>query len=341
MTVTIEHIAAKAKVTKNSVSVALRGKKGVSEATRKRIFEVAKDLGYTPNLAARSLVNGKSGLVGMIIADNIDFITQKKISEIEKRLLEKGYHILLSIAHSSTDENKYIDAFRARKVEAIIVFSTGKSLYSDRCSCPIVALDCITTNPNVNVVRIDREHGIVEATNFLLELGHTDIALVVIKSGSEVINQRIAGIQNTFKRRGLVYDSSLITYADACTQNAFYNATYQMLQKKSPTAIIGQNDLFCMGIRSAIYKHGLRIPEDISLIGHDDFDFAPHFSPALTSIRQPIEQVAEAVVNMLCDLLENGPKESSQEIVLKGKLIVRDSTMSVLSPLTPIEAEER
>ena len=160
MAVTMQDIAVKAQVTKNTVSVALRGKNGVSPSTRKKIFQVAKSLGYTPNLAARALSSGKSGLVGLVIDGPMDYITQKKVSEIEKKLQDKGYQMLLGMTHSVYDEQKYLETFRSRSVEVIIVCGKSKALdhnlYRD-CSCPVIVLDCKSDSPNVNTVRIDRE----------------------------------------------------------------------------------------------------------------------------------------------------------------------------------------
>ncbi|HBG25655.1 MAG: hypothetical protein A2Y10_16075 [Planctomycetes bacterium GWF2_41_51] len=340
MTTTIKKIAEVANVTPYTVSVALRGRNGVSEKTRQRIEKIAQQLDYVPNFTARSLVLGKTGLVGILSAgtnnDLSVFSSQMLIEAIERKLFDKGYQAIMGLTYGLAKyEYECVQLFRARRVDAVILLSGGEKVDNIKTynsfPCPLINVEHRFEGIECDRIRVDRSYGMFEATTYLLELGHRKIAFFGCDHDDLCSCERLIGYQKAFKEKGVECDPSMLLKIPVNTINMenIYKITLDILKTIKPTAIINTNDFGCISILKAVQDFGLEIPKDISVIGHDDMPFSAYINPALTTIRQPYAQLAAAIVEKVDKRVKNEEAEQSFEnISMRAKLIIRNSTGS-------------
>ncbi|MCD4831297.1 MAG: LacI family transcriptional regulator [Anaerohalosphaeraceae bacterium] len=338
MAVTIADIANKAKVANGAVSAALRDKPGPSKQTRQHILAVAKQMGYRPNLAARSLRLGKTNLIGVIAPEQISGSAyyQNEFHIIETTLKRAGFSTLLTTHNCLEEEKKCILSLEERRVDAILCIGAWSKelnpIYKN-VKIPIVTMDGSDNHISTHSITTDRSWGILAATEHLIDLGHEDIVLFLqVKQPPSMpipILERIMGFRMAFCRRSIELAPWQITECDIKGSNmmeSFYLSTKKLLAERRPTAIIGINDMACLAIKKAIDEAGLSVPDDISLIGHDDLDFAAYFSPPLTTIAQPVEELLDKCVSLVIELAQNSRKKLYANEVLRTKLIVRQTT---------------
>lgn len=338
MAVTITDIAEEAKVARGTVSDALRGKPGPSEQTRQHIVAVAKQMGYRPNLVARSLTLGKTSLIGVIMPEHtLGFLYyQKEFHAIETTLKKAGFSTLLTTHSCLEEEKRCILSLEDRRVDAILcVGAWNKELNPiyENVKIPIVITDGLDNHINTHSITTDRSWGILAATEYLLDLGHRDIVLFLqVKQPLAMpmpILERIMGFEMAFRRRGIEMSPWQITECEIKGSNmmeSFYLSTKKLLAERKPTAIIGINDMACLAIKKAIDEAGLRVPDDISLIGHDNLDFSAYFSPALTTIAQPTEELLSKCVSLVVELAQNGQRKPYVNEILRTQLVIRQTT---------------
>ncbi|MCD4830191.1 MAG: LacI family transcriptional regulator [Anaerohalosphaeraceae bacterium] len=338
MAVTITDIANEAKVARGTVSDALRGKPGPSRQTRQHIVAVAKQMGYRPNLVARSLTLGKTNLIGVIAPEQVSGSAyyQNEFHIIETTLKRAGFSTLLTTYSCIEEERKCILSLEDRKVDAILCVSAwSKELNSiyEKVKIPIVITDGLDGHIKSHSITIDRSWGILAATEHLLGLGHRDIVLFLEAKQPVLmpmaILERIMGFEMAFRRRGIEIAPWQIAECEikgSDMMESFYLNAKKLLAERKFTAIIGVNDMACIAIKRAIDEAGLRVPDDISLIGHDDLDFAAYFSPPLTTIARATEELLGKCISLVVELAKNGQKKSYVNEVLRTKLVVRQTT---------------
>jgi DNA-binding LacI/PurR family transcriptional regulator len=325
-------VAKIAKVSTSTVSLAMRNSAKIKESTRLRVQAVATKLNYKPNRIACSLVQKKTNAIGVILPSSLNPIYIETNALIEKAAFEKGYDTFAYfIDEDPLRERRFLEKIYEQQVDGLIMIPAYPDVNRDYYSAlaksrvPIVIRDEIEWLSNVDSVSIDMEKGGYAAVKHLLALEHTRIACVTAAFAIGRKLGRLKGYRKALLEQGIAFDETLVRscgtqLADGCS------VTKDILAMKDrPSAIFMQCDLLAIGAFSAIRAAGLKVPEDISLVGFDNIGFAPYLEVPLTTVAQPKEKVALALVATLMNRIENKEAEPSH-VVITPELIVRKSS---------------
>jgi LacI family transcriptional regulator len=347
--VRIKDVAEQAGVSTATVSHVINETRFVREETRERVLAAIEALNYQPSAIARSLATNATQTVGLIISDIANPFFTAVARGVQDEIHQHGYHtIFCNTDEDSAREDEYLRLLSARQIDGLIIAPTGvpseRLLRMHEADIPIVLLDRHIPELTLPIVEVDNESGAYEATRYLIELGHRQIAILV---GMETIStqlMRLQGYERALREHGLPIDDTLIINADSrsysnrlslldapppfFTNNQMTPTAYQALQQvlnllHRPSAIFITNNEMTVGSLHALKERGLRCPEDISLISFDDHDWASIFSPPLTVVRQPTYQLGQTAAKLLLSLIK---RESFKDpTCLPVELIVRES----------------
>ncbi|MGB9780682.1 LacI family DNA-binding transcriptional regulator [Caldanaerobacter subterraneus] len=332
MAVTIKDIAKKAGVSITTVSRALNGYPDVSEETREKIKKIAEELNYTPNSIARGLVTNKTQTIGMIVSELIKpgvyhpFFLEV-LAGIKAGLKKDRYDLILfTVDPESQDATSYEKLCNDRKVEGAIVEGLRLSdPYIEEIKgtqIPTVLIDIPILTDKVGYVSSDNVQAAFEATSYLIKLGHKNIGFINGHKDAAVSFERLEGYKKALEKNDIPYREEYVIFADF-TQEGGYNAFKTLIfEHPEITAIFHASDLMAMGSYRAAKDLGMRIPEDISLVGFDDIELASLITPALTTIRQDTFKMGYTAAKHLLAIIRG---EKPQHIVIPHKLVIRDS----------------
>lgn len=329
--VTILDVARRAGVSKATVSRALNGKVVVSEEVKARIFKAIEETGYRPNLLARTLATSRSNSVGLVITNGLyngpffsAMIYQAATcSEDLQRQL-----VLADGKHSREDERNAINFLLQLRCEAIMIYPKYLSVDElddiiDESSVPIVVINRELKRNRSSSVFVDHYQGSMRMVEYLLAQGHRDIAFVAGGEGSPTGDSRLAGYRKAFNAAGLTPDESLIVRGSWSTESG-YEAGCALLKKDRPmSCVLAANDDMAIGVTKAMIDHGLRVPDDISVAGFDDSIIGRYFTPTLTTVHIPMDEMIRDAVRIL--LSPDSGDDSAPQSLHEGSLIVRDS----------------
>ena len=330
---TIKDVAKKVGVSVATVSYVLNGKKKISEDTKKKIYEAIEELNYVPNINAQGLNSHSSRLIGVVVpqTENGDKLMFQNafygevLGSIEYRARQKGYHVIVS----ATDTNEsYLKLAKQRNLDGIIVIGMyPDEFYKElkKTDIPIVLIDSYCNDFYYHSIRIDDAYGSYLATKYLLENGHSEIAFFVgqIKDNG-VMNKRLLGYKQALEQFDVEYNEKYV-YEGQIDYDSGIKLADKLVNSKLPiTAIVCAADILAIGVMSELYKLGVKVPDDISIVGFDDLETSKYLTPALTTIHQQISLKGQKAVELLLEHIEktNLPK---QEEVLSLELIERDS----------------
>ncbi|HEY5457758.1 MAG TPA: LacI family DNA-binding transcriptional regulator [Acidothermaceae bacterium] len=327
--VTIAQIAADAGVSAMTVSNVLNGKPGASDETRSRVKKVAESLGYVPNVAARSLKSGRTGMVGVVTLDLTMQYGLEIVRGIADELANAELEALINATyHDSVRECERIDFLTHGLVDGVVMIAPVLeeptiSLLLGR-NVPAVVIDPRRIDVALPRVTVDNYHGTRRAAEHLIELGHERIAYIGGDLDLESSTIRFAGFHDAMRLAGLTVDDRLVAYCEFSYAGGFRTAS-QLLDDFAPTAIMTGADLIALGAVDAARKHGLRVPDDLSVVGFDDLPQAMQTFPRLTTVRQPLHDMGQAAVRALLSIIDGNPPPT-QHMQLPTSLIVRGTT---------------
>lgn len=323
---TVKEIAAIAKVSVATVSRALQRPELVSETTRQRIHEVVKRLGYTPNALARNLRTARTRLIVALLPDIANPFFSEIIRGIEQVAHEKGYSVLLGETQSSlVREQAYADLIAARQADGIITMAHRIPAILMPGRLPVVNACEYVKDSQISSVYIDNVAAAGAAVDYLLTLGHRDIVFVAGPPASPICVDREQGYALALQRAKVAVNPALTVVGDFSIE-AGERAIEQLLaQQLSFTAVFCSNDEMAIGAMRALSAHGLRVPEEVSVVGFDDIRFARYTTPSLTTIAQPKNAIGREAMTMLIELLDD-PAVPPRKRVLSADLVVRGST---------------
>ncbi|MDK2879278.1 MAG: LacI family transcriptional regulator [Thermoanaerobacteraceae bacterium] len=331
----IKDVAKLANVSIATVSRAFNNKPDVSEKTKKKIFDIAKQIGYEPSIPARTLTKRKTNILGLIVPDISNPYYGEVVRGIEDTCHIYSYNVILCNADNRREkEFQYIDILKNRWVDGIIFHSDYflKEHFEAFKSKNIpVVLAGRATELDTAYVAIDNFKAAYDAVNYLISLGHERIGIIhgPLDGMKETVDSvaRLMGYRKALEEAGLnVYDE-LHMEADFKAKGAFLAAKKMLEGRIKPTAIFAISDMMAMGAINAIYDSGLRCPEDISVMGFDNIDLCEVTRPALTTIAQPMYEIGAIAARMLIKMIENRETGNIQpkKIILDHKLMIRDS----------------
>jgi LacI family transcriptional regulator, repressor for deo operon, udp, cdd, tsx, nupC, and nupG len=323
---TVKEIAAAANVSVATVSRALQRPEIVSEETRQHIQEVVKRLGYTPNAMARNLRTARTRLIVALLPDIANPFFSEVIRGIEQVAYERGYSVLLGETQSNlVREQAYADMVAARQADGIITMSHRVPEIPVQGRLPVVNACEYVKDSRISSVFIDNVAAAGVAVDYLVTLGHRDIAFIAGPPSSPICVDREQGYKLALQRASIPVNAALTAVGDFSIEAGERAIELLLSRGQAFSAVFCSNDEMAIGAMRALNTHGLRVPEDVSLVGFDDIRFARYTSPALTTIAQPKHALGREAVTMLIDQL-NDPAVPVIKRVLSADLVVRGST---------------
>jgi LacI family transcriptional regulator len=334
---TIRGVAKKAGVSISVVSKAFNNYVDVNEKTRERIFAIAKELNYTPNLVAKNLSSKKQMTIGLISSgvlnnnekDNNAFDIFKGVYTA----VEEKYELSVFLIDSMKQKQKsYAQFCRERNIGGAILQGIRTDdpylieLIDTNIPCVIIDIIPEMNNDLICSVSIDDVEASREIAVYLIERNHRDIVIMAGTRETYVNTERIKGVQKAFNENGLELDEKSVLYAQFSEQEAYVLAK-KYLQTKQPTAFLCFSDLMAFGVMKAINEMGLKIPEDISITGFDDLVLSEYTQPQLTTIRQDFIEIGKTSALLLQNLMEN--EQNSKHVYVEHQLIARESVKAI------------
>ena len=326
---TISVVARRARVSTSTVSHVINGTRLVSPEKTALVNEAIAATGYQPNALARSLARKVSNYVGIAISAITNPYFSDIICAIENECARLGLLVFLADTRDEPGhELAVVQALQERRVDGIILAPCGDPenatvRYLERSGIPTVLVDRFAESA-FDHVGVENKQAVANLVSHIAGLGHRRIGMLGAQAGFSTTRERIEGYRLGLKRNGIGFDADLVQPSNMNFE-ATQNAVAALLKLANPpTAIITGNNLTTIGAVAAIRKAGLRIPQDISLAGFDDFEWADYFEPRLTLIAQPCNEIGHRAAQMLVERI-NGLTAAPRSVRLKSTLVVRDS----------------
>jgi LacI family transcriptional regulator len=334
MGVTIKEVARVAKVSPSTVSLVMNNKPGVREETRYRVHKIAEALNYRPNLVARSLVKGRSHAIAFLITSSLNPIFPEMAAGMEAVLRRHGYSLSIISTHGDKKlEAMEIEGIRARGIDGVI---TSDALIDSenltqlvKSGYPVVSiLRRVYGCDEIDYVVVDCVKGGYLATEHLIRLGHSRIGIIRGPLATSTGIERVAGAANALEDYGLALRNELIYQGDYFKESGYIGAKkfLELPSERRPTAIFAANDEMALGAFEAIWDAGLRVPEDLALVGFNNVTTTALRSIEITTISQNKQEMGRLGVQRLIDKIErNRGYKKPYHVVLEPRLIVRKS----------------
>jgi DNA-binding LacI/PurR family transcriptional regulator len=289
-------------------------------------------MGYLPSAVGRSLVTRRTRTLGVVVSTITDLFFAEVIASIEETALADGYSVILSSSGGRPErEQSALRSLRERRVDGIVLVSgccNERNLaHGPAWDIPIVYVNNVYHEHVGYSVEVDNYVGARAAVRHLLDLGHTRIAHVAGPESEWDAIERRRGYEEGLAARSVAADPTLVTRGDSRPHGGIAAMRRLLALTPRPTALFCYNDATALGAMRAARDAGLRIPDDLSVVGFDDIDLAPFLEPALTTVAQPKREMGSTAVRMILELLE-GARPAYPEIVLPSHLVVRGSTQA-------------
>ena len=323
-------VARMAKVSIATVSRTINHVPTVNSKMAKRVWEVIKELDYLPNTQARALVSGRSRLLGLIVSEITNPFFPELIQGFEDVAVEFGYEMLISSTNYDPERMKScIRRMVERKAEGVAVMTFGieepllEQLAERRV--PMVFVDVGPDAPGISLLRVDYHHGIRQGVQHLAALGHRDIAFISGPLRLHSAHSRLAAFHRAVQECGITVDAQRIVEGDHTMEGGMAAAEKLFTGGKLPTAVMCSNDVTAIGVLQKAYRAGLRVPDDLSVIGFDNIHLTQMTIPPLTTIQMSCFELAKAAVMALRAYVEGTPAPK-REYPIETQLVVREST---------------
>ena len=331
--ITIRDVAKKAGVSVSTVSRAFNNYGDISESTRDSILKIANELGYKPNIVAKSLSSNKHYRLGMLVEN---YETSGMLNPLVFEILlsfrdaasKQDYEIVLLPTTSENQKQESLEKlFGEKKIDGAFIMGlkTTDEYYKEleTIKYPCVLYDVSVNNPAVSSVGVNNIKGSFLAVEHLIKLGHKKIAFINGHKEAEVSYERLDGYCLALNRYGIPIDNTLIEYTDFSDEGAEQAIERLLKEHKEFTAVFCASDLIAVGTINMLNNLGYLVPDDVSVVGFDDIYIAQYMNPKLTTIRQNRQKIGQSAANVLISMV------SGQEIgsvMIDPELIVRDST---------------
>lgn len=329
--ITIEDVAKEAGVSVSTVSRVLNNKEDVSSETSVRVQQVIEGMGYTSSLAARGMRSHRTNVIGLIIPDIATPYCQETMVGVNRVIAQIDKDLLIYTSGSgqkgnvAQHERSYVALLNGGTADGVIVVTPTASNFSSQA--PVVLLDPNNENPDFPAVISTNREGALSVIKYLTGLGHRRIGHISGRMELVSSNQRLQGYKDGLDTAGIPIDDELIITGDY-QRNSGYYATQKLLSLPDrPTAIFAANDDSAFGVYQAAEEAGLKIPEDLSVVGFDNIRESAFTDPALTTVDQFLEEMGAAATEMIIRLV-NDEKLPARVQVIQTQLIIRNSCSS-------------
>lgn len=331
MTVTLKNIAQKAGVSLATVSLALNGSSKVNKKTKQRIKEIAYELNYVPNARARALVKKSTKTIGLVIPEIVNPFFAELAQAIKNHIRNKNFNLILcSTDYQSEEELNYINMFRSGQVDGAIFACVGDMMaeHNDlitklvKDNIPVIYVDRAGVDYDlIPVVKSDVYHAAYQAADYLISLGHTDLAF----AGQSV--ERLNGFKSALLKHGLELKEENIYYDYLRMEGGYAVGEKIAARTEKPEAVVCLNDEIAIGIIQALFGKNIDVPGEISVVGIDNIKMANFYNPSLTTVNIPISQMGKKAAEILLKKIAGKSLSPNEKFfVFPTELIIRDSS---------------
>ena len=330
--VTIQDVAQVAGVSVSTVSRVLNDKDDVAPETYERVQGVIQQLGYTSSLAARSMRSRRTNVIGLILPDVEDPFTIQVMRGVNRAIMELDFDLIAYTSgsikrHSSAErEQYYVSLLNGSITDGVIIVAPAATSFST--AAPVVVVDPNNDCPDCLAVIASNRAGATEAMEHLLGLGHTRIGFIGGRPDLQCAQRRLQGYEDALRQANIAVEPDLVAVGDFTAEKGRECARNLLSLPKPPTAIFAANDQSAFGVIEAAREAGLRVPDDLSVVGFDNIPEAAYYNPALTTVDQFMDRMGYVATEMLISLVSGEPLENDLYKV-PTKLIVRDSGRAV------------
>ena len=337
--ITSFHVARVAQVSQSAVSRTFTPGASVSEGTRRKVMEAARMLGYRPNAHARSLITKRSRIIGVVLSYLDNLFYPIALQRLAEHLQRDGYHVLLFINENPNADN-LVNQLLGYHVDGIVIasatLSSGLAKQCAESGIPVVLFNRVMARGSegaVSSVRGDNLQGGCAVAEFLVNSGHERIAYIAGSQESSTNLEREKGFREALEAKGSrVWAFGVGNYAPAEAASAA--RTRFSRPRERPDAVFVASDHMAFAVMDTLrFELGLRIPQDVSVVGFDDVPQASWPSYALTTVAQPLERMVSETVGLLRSYLRDDSLQPAQEVVLPGELKIRSSTRALTGVL--------
>lgn len=335
--VTIRDVAAASGVSVATVSYVLNGKKKVSEETKQKILDVINQLGFVPDLNARGLSVRDTRLIGVVVPQtepgsklmfHNNFYSEL-LGSIEFAARQKGYHVIISATDVTED---YLNLIQERNLAGVIIIGTYQNEFFSQLKeldVPVVLIDSYCKYDWFHAIRIDDEASSYLATKYMIDHGHKKIALVTgILFEDGVMQKRFRGYQKALQECEIAYQEEWLLEGTVDYESGVSAANEICHKKLDVSAVVATADVLAIGLMKGFYENGVRVPDDISVMGFDDLDISNYTTPGLTTVKQSISLKGERAVELLTQNISNHQMKKIEEI-MPVELVERCSVKTV------------
>ncbi|OGO34600.1 MAG: hypothetical protein A2W35_06305 [Chloroflexi bacterium RBG_16_57_11] len=339
--VTSHDVAKAAGVSRTTVSLVLNDVQGVKlrPETRQRVFQIAEQMGYVPNAAARALVSQRAQIIGLFLTRSSHHISSDAfITQTLEGLLEVVHQhdmrLMIDIIEPEHQKEIYLEMARAKRIDGILL--SGPRLDDEALwvlekeGFPAVLIGQLPGS-DFCFVDVDNCASAEMAVAHLIQLGHTRIACITNANPAYTAAvDRLRGYQNALETAGIPFDHTLVRSGDF-TVDSGYRQMKDLLDRGTQfTAAFVASDTLVLGAKAALVERNLRVPQDVALVGFDDLPFAQYMHPPLTTVHLPAVELARQACNLLICMLQ-GEQNCSQQMILDTRLVIRQSCGAIVS----------
>jgi LacI family transcriptional regulator len=330
--ITIQDVARAAGVSVSTVSRVLNDKDDVAPETYRRVREVIQEMGYTSSLAARSMRSRRTNVIGLIVPDVADSFSIQVMKGVNQAIFELDYDLIIytsgSIKKRSAAEREryFVSLLNGSITDGVVIVTPAATNFST--AAPVVTIDPNSECPECLTVIATNHAGAMAAMEYLIDLGHRRIGFISGRPDLQSAEQRLQGYQDALRLANIPLDPDLIAAGDFSIETSRLCTRELLSLSNPPTAIFAANDQSALGTIETAREMGLRVPEDLSVVGFDNIPEATHFNPVLTTVDQFIEQMGRVAAEKLIGMIQ-GESLESDSYRMPTQLVVRDSCRAI------------
>ncbi|MES4615168.1 MAG: ribose operon transcriptional repressor RbsR [Ewingella sp.] len=331
---TMKDVARVAGVSTSTVSHVINNNRFVSEAIREKVTAAIDSLNYAPSALARSLKLNQTRTIGMLLTASSNPFYAEVVRGVERSCYERGYSLILCNTDGDAERmNRSMETLLQKRVDGLLLMCTenhrpSQDAISRYPSLPIVMMDWAPFGAANDVIQDNALLGGVMATEYLISQGYQRIACITGPLDKTTAVQRLDGYRQAMHQAGLPVLPGYEVTGDFEFASGLPAMEQLLALPQRPEAVFASNDAMAVGVYQALYKEGLRVPDDIAVIGYDDIQLAQYMTPPLTTIHQPKDSLGELAIDALLHRLKE-PEAEPQVLVLTPELVVRGSVGSI------------
>lgn len=331
MPLTLEDIARMSGVSRSTVSRVINADPNVNEQTRLKVQSIIRSIDFQPNLAARGLAVGHTKVIGVVIPTGVMAIFTDPyfplvIQGVSSACNARGYSVMLWLAEPEFERRTISQILYNGLIDGVIVSSMLvddpliERLFESKR--PFITIGRHPTNEKINYIDVDNRSGAYQGVSQILRTGHRRVAVINGPRNTIASQDRYQGFLDALKERGLPLIPELVAEGEFSDTTGYL--AMKCLLQHSPDAVFAASDAMAFAAMRAIQEAGLRIPEDIAVVGFDDIPPAANSKPPLTTVRQPIQRTGSLAAELLIDIIEH-PDPQPRRVVLPTELVIRSS----------------